>query len=115
MDLKHPQDFLILEALHSYGRNVAPNIARTADLEIETVEARLQHLADVTLVSKIGPADESGLYEITERGRIGLRLRDEYLETEDFAAAIDHHAATNGTAAATAIVRGKRGPDASDS
>lgn len=100
-----------MEALHSYGRNVAPNIATIADLETDLVIDRLEVLSDVELVSMIGPADESGLFEITERGRIALRLRDQYGEVPDFEALIDRHAATNDTGTATAIVRGRRDSD----
>lgn len=111
MDLDQPQDFRLLEALFSYGRNVAPNLARVADLDPDSIPERLDVLADAELVTKIGPADESGLYEITDRGRIALRLRDEYDEGEDFEALIDRHLATDETGAATAIVRGKRKRD----
>ena len=111
MDLNQPVDFRILEALHSYGRNVGPNIARIADLDAERVQDRLVVLSDDDLVSMIGPADESGLFELTDRGRIALRLRDEYGSVADFEALIDQHAATNDTGAATAIVRGRRNRD----
>lgn len=108
MELTQPEDFRILEALHSYGRNVGPNIATIADLETDFVIDRLGVLSDLELVSMIGPADESGLFEITDRGRVALRLRDEYGTVEDFETLIDQHAAVNDTGAATAIVRGRR-------
>ena len=108
VELEQPTDFRILEALHSYGRNVGPNIARIADLEEDVVTDRLAVLSTAELVAMIGPADESGLFEITERGRISLRLREEYATTSDFEALIDRHAASNEANAATAIVRGRR-------
>ena len=108
MDLHHPQDFRLLEALHSYGRNVAPNLAHIADLDESMAERRLAALADHELVTRIGPIAESGLFEITDRGRIALRLRDEYNEGVDFGALVDRHLAVDDTGAATAIIRGKR-------
>lgn len=107
MRLRRPTDFLILEALHSYGRNVAPNLAQITGKSRKNVNNRLPVLEDYGLVMKIGPADRSGLYEITERGRVALRMREEYDQVEDFDALVDRHVATNDSAAATATVRGE--------
>ena len=57
-------------------------------------------------MQKIGPADRSGLYEVTDRGRAALRLRDEYQATDDFDALVDRHLAASGGAAPTAMARG---------
>lgn len=46
-------------------------------------------LEDYDLVEKIGPADRSGLYEITPRGKAALVYRDQYDQTDDFDALID--------------------------
>lgn len=107
MRLRRPTDFLILEALHSYGRNVAPNLAQITGKSRKNVNNRLPVLEDYGLVMKIGPADRSGLYEITERGRVALRVREEYDQVEDFDTLVDRHVATNESAAATATVRGE--------
>lgn len=107
MRLRRPTDFLILEALHAYGRNVAPNIAEMTGKSRKNVNNRLPVLADYGLVTKIGPADRSGLYEITDRGRVALRLRDEYGATEDFDALVDRRLAANDGAAQPARARGK--------
>ena len=106
MRLRRPTDFLILEALHSYGRNVAPNIAEITGKSRKNVNNRLPVLADYQLVTKIGPADRSGLYEITSRGRVTLRLRDEYEATNDFDALVDRRLSANNGAAAPATARG---------
>ena len=112
--MRQPTDFLILEALHSYGRNVAPNIAMITGKSRKNVNNRLPVLEDYGLVMKIGPADRSGLYEITDRGRVALRLRDEYNSAADFDALVDRHAAMGDAATATATVRGEKDGDETD-
>ena len=113
MRLRRPTDFLILEALHSYGRNVAPNLALITGKSRKNVNNRLPVLADYGLVMKIGPSDRSGLYEITEQGRVALRLRDEYDVVQDFGALVDRHVEANDATTAAATVRGSE-PDESD-
>lgn len=49
MRLTQPTDFEILAALDEYG-----------------------------LVNKVGPAESSGLYELTDRGQAALNFRDSY-------------------------------------
>lgn len=105
--LRQPTDFLILEALHAYGRNVAPNLAQITGKSRKNVNNRLPVLDDYGLVRKIGPAERSGLYEVTDRGRIALRCRDEYDSTPDFEALIERRIETeNATEAGEALVRG---------
>ena len=111
MDLEQPTDFLLLEALHSYGRNVGQNLAQMANEEASEVENRLAVLTSENLVTKIGPVDEAGLYEITERGRVALRLRDDYGVVDDFEGLVNQHLAISDAGSATAIVRGKRKPN----
>lgn len=106
MRLRRPTDFLILEALHSYGRNVAPNLAEVTGKSRKNINNRLPVLADYGLVRKIGPVDNSGLYEITDRGRVVLRLRDEYDRIEDFDALVDRKLA-EGSGSTTARARGE--------
>lgn len=106
--LRRPTDFLILEALHSYGRNVAPNLALITSKSRKNVNNRLPVLADYGLVMKIGPAERSGLYEITERGRVALRMREEYGNVEDFEALVDRHVAATDATAAAAMARGEQ-------
>lgn len=84
MRLHQPTDFLILDALAEGGRNVATNIALEIDKNRPYVNTRLPVLADYRLLRKIGPAENSGLYEITERGRVVLELQDEYEKEAEF-------------------------------
>lgn len=89
--LRQPTDFLILEALDRHGRNVAPNLAEHIDKNRKNINTRLPVLWDYGLVDKVGPAEHSGLYEITEKGRVVLELRLEYDEAEDFDALVEQH------------------------
>ena len=84
MKLRRPTDFLVLEALSEHGRNVATNLAHHTGKSRKNVNTRMPVLADYGLVRKIGPADHSGLYEITDRGRVALSVRDQYDEVESF-------------------------------
>jgi len=50
-------------------------------------------LADYDLVDRVGPAPNSGLYVITQRGRAALDHREQYGEPDvDFAALLDEAA-----------------------
>lgn len=90
MKLRQPTDFLILEALHTYGRNVAPNISERCGKSRKNINNRLPVLDDYGLVRKVGPADRAGLYEITEEGIAALELRQEYDLADDFESMIHH-------------------------
>lgn len=84
MKLRRPTDFLILGALDEHGRNVATNLAHHIPKRRKNINTRMPVLADYGLVEKIGPADESGLYEITAKGRAAIRCRDQYDDVDDF-------------------------------
>ena len=102
MRLRQPTDFLILEALHTYGRNVATNLAKTTGKSRKNVNNRLPVLADYGLARKVGPAERSGLYEITEAGRAAIDLRSQYDEADDFEALIERRL-ENATGDPTAV------------
>lgn len=89
MKLRQPTDFLILQALAEGGRNVAPNLAVRTGKSRANINTRLPVLADYGLVTKIGPADHSGLYEITDRGRYAVALRDRYGFVPEFGRLIE--------------------------
>lgn len=92
MKLQRPTDFLILETLDEKGRNVAPNIALEIDKSRSHVNVRLPILEDYGLVEKIGPSEQSGLYEITPKGRAALSNQDRYgKEDIDFVEIIQAH------------------------
>ncbi|WP_135806796.1 winged helix-turn-helix domain-containing protein [Halorussus marinus] len=78
MKLIDPTDFEILEALEENGRNTPTNIALMLDKDQGYVATRLPHLLSYDLVKRIGPAENSGLYEITDRGRRTIEHWDDY-------------------------------------
>jgi len=90
MRLVQPTDFEILHALSDGRRNTAANIAHMLEKNRGYVNTRLPVLADYRLLSRVGPAPNSGLYEITNRGRAALDNREVYGEPDvDFAALLD--------------------------
>lgn len=105
MKLRRPTDFLILEALEEHGRNVATNLEHHIGKSRKNINTRLPVLSDYGLVEKVGPADHSGLYEITKKGRIALMYRDQYGEVEDFEELIEEPDVEN-VNPQTAVARG---------
>ncbi|MCU4742766.1 winged helix-turn-helix domain-containing protein [Halobacteria archaeon AArc-m2/3/4] len=89
MKLRQPTDFLILEALEDKGRNVATNLAAHTGKSRKNINTRLPVLEDYGLVAKIGPAERSGLYELTSLGKAALVYQDQYNEVDDFEALIE--------------------------
>ena len=90
MKLVQPTDFEILDALSDRKRDVAANIAMELGKNRDYINTRLPVLADYQLVSKVGPAQNSGIYEITDRGLTMLDLRDEYDEIDDLSSKLDN-------------------------
>lgn len=80
MRLTSPTDFEILEALSDGRRNNAANLSYELDKNRSYINTRLPVLADYELVDRVGPAPNSGLYEITEHGLAAVELRDRYGE-----------------------------------
>jgi predicted transcriptional regulator len=90
MKLAVPTDFDILEALSDGRRNTAVNLSYVLDKNRSYINTRLPILADYGLVERVGPAPNSGLYEITEKGRVVLDERENYRsEGVDFDALVD--------------------------
>lgn len=90
MKLAVPTDFDILEALSDGRRNTAVNLSYVLDKNRSYINTRLPILADYELVERVGPAPNSGLYEITEKGRTVVELRDKYrTEGVDFDALVE--------------------------
>ncbi|QRV17577.1 winged helix-turn-helix transcriptional regulator (plasmid) [Haloterrigena salifodinae] len=114
MKLRQPTDFLILEALEEKGRNVATNLAEHTGKSRKNINTRLPVLEDYGLVRKIGPAERSGLYEVTSTGKAALVYRDQYDEVDDFESLIEGPSAggvdDNGDLQASFV----RGEDESD-
>lgn len=94
MKLAVPTDFDILEALSDGRRNTAVNLSYVLDKNRSYINTRLPILADYELVERVGPAPNSGLYEITEKGRTVVELRDKYrTEGVDFDALVEERLA----------------------
>ena len=91
MRLQLPSDRLILEQL-AEGRNLGANIAANVDRSRNNINRRMPQLHDYNLVTRIGPVEGTGLYEITPRGVACLRLIDDYDESDEFEEAIDERA-----------------------
>lgn len=108
MKLRQPTDFLILEALEETGRNVAPNLASHTEKSRKNINTRLPVLEDYGLVAKVGPADRSGLYEVTKLGKAALIHREEYETADDFDALIEGSShTTDGETPAQTLARGE--------
>ncbi|MFC6824127.1 ArsR family transcriptional regulator [Halopelagius fulvigenes] len=94
MKLAVPTDFDILDALSDGRRNTAVNLSYVLDKNRSYINTRLPILADYGLVERVGPAPNSGLYEITEKGRVVVELRDKYrTEGVDFDALVEERLA----------------------
>ncbi|MFP8952631.1 winged helix-turn-helix domain-containing protein [Natrialbaceae archaeon A-arb3/5] len=114
MKLRQPTDFLILEALEDKGRNVATNLAAHTGKSRKNINTRLPVLEDYGLVEKIGPAERSGLYEITSTGKAALVYRDQYDEADDFEALLEGPSASDAGGNDAAQASFARGEDESD-
>ena len=98
MKLAVPTDFEILEALSDGKRNTAANLSYILDKDRSYINTRLPVLADYGLVERIGPAPNSGLYEITERGLVVLDLEESYREEDvDFDALVESELESTGS------------------
>lgn len=75
-----PIDFSILDVLLD-GRNVAANIHIEIDSSRQYVNERMGILRDYGLVKRVGPNPNSGLYEVTRKGRLVLEHRERYNES----------------------------------
>lgn len=72
-----PTDRQILETLVTGGRNNAANIAAILDQNRAYINTRLAVLARKGYVDSVGPAPNSGLYELTPEGRNEIDLPTE--------------------------------------
>lgn len=72
MQLVDPTDYRILAFLAAGGRNNAINIAAALELDRSYVNTRLRALAEADLLERVGPAPNSGLYQLTDVGRGAL-------------------------------------------
>jgi len=78
MQLVTPTDFEILSALAETGRNNAANLSRVLERDRSYINTRMPVLSDYGLLERVGPAPNSGLYEITDAGHQAIEHRDLY-------------------------------------
>jgi DNA-binding PadR family transcriptional regulator len=83
MRLSNPTDFLILEALADGERDTGANLAKRIDRNRSYINNQLPKLADQGLIQKIGPHQNSGLYQITPLGVAAIQKQSLYSEDED--------------------------------
>ena len=114
MKLRQPTDFLVLEELEDKGRNVATNLAAHTGKSRKNINTRLPVLQDYSLVRKIGPAERSGLYEITSLGKAALVYQDQYDEVDDFEGLIEGPSATGSDGSSEGQASFARGDDESE-
>jgi len=91
MDRANKTDFNILEALADGERNIAANIAIEIDANRGYINNRLGYLRSVDLVQRVGPKEQSGLYQITEKGKLAAENKEKYLNdtVDDFESFIE--------------------------
>jgi len=88
-----PADFEILSVLRG-GRNLATNIAAEIDKSRKYINRRMGYLLDYGLVEKVGPVEDTGLYELTDKGRLAYQHRRKYQDDDiDFDEFLDDHLA----------------------
>jgi len=91
--LVQPTDFQLLDALSDGRRDTAANLAVKCDKDRNYLNTRLPVLADEGLVRRIGPAESSGLYQITPRGIAAVNYQSLYEHDRDqFEAILTEHA-----------------------
>ena len=89
LSLLNETDFDILEVLEGGDRNVAANVAIEIDADRNYVNTRFTQLRNEELVERVGPHDQSGLYEITDKGQVVVEHREEYGEVDDFSTLVE--------------------------
>ncbi len=93
MELLNETDFEILEVLADGKRNNAANVAVEIDANRSYLNTRFSYLLNEDLVERIGPHEQSGLYEITPKGQVVVKHREAYLNDEitEFDSFIESH------------------------
>lgn len=112
MRLIVPTDFEILRALADGRRNNAVNLAYELDRNRSYINTRLPVLADYGLIERVGPAPNSGLYAVTERGVVAAESQAAYEDDEvDFEALIESEAGEADGSEAGGSEASESGPD----
>ncbi|GGL47658.1 winged helix-turn-helix domain-containing protein [Halocalculus aciditolerans] len=88
--LVEPTDFEILAFLDEHGRNNAVNVAAAIDRDRSYINTRLSELKRQDLLDHVGPAPNSGLYELNDRGEAAVEHRDRHGDPDvDFLCLVD--------------------------
>lgn len=80
MKIRLPTDIDIMKALSDGKRDTAANLAYQIDKERPYINTRLPVLADYSLLERVGPSPNSGLYVITDDG---LSLLEQVRERQE--------------------------------
>lgn len=78
MRLHLPVDLEILREMADGRRQTAKNLSAILERDNNYVNNRVVQLEGNGLLEKIGPAENSGLYEITAEGHRALRFQEMY-------------------------------------
>ena len=99
MDRLNKTDFKVLDVLASGKRNVAANVALEIDADRGYINNRFSYLLSEGLVKRVGPKEQSGLYEITAKGQTAVQHREKYLndEVDDFEAFVEQQMSNSGS------------------
>jgi|AntRauTorckE6833_2_1112554.scaffolds.fasta_scaffold25144_1 hypothetical protein len=90
--LTRPTDFDVLEVFSDGEQNLARNVSKSLERDRPYINTRLSHLEGSNLLERIGPAENSGLYRITERGVAAFALRDQYDSGREWEQLVDERA-----------------------
>lgn len=82
VDLSPKIDFSILSAYADGEQDLPANVAERIGADRGYVNTRFSGLADYGLLTRVGPAENTGLYRITARGVAALELRDAYRDPD---------------------------------
>jgi predicted transcriptional regulator len=97
---------MILDRLRE-GRNVGANLALELDRNRGYVNNQLSKLASLELVRRVGPSENGGLYELTDRGERAVAYRERYDDDSvDFASLLDEGPSTSQNADPTGSAAG---------
>lgn len=84
MKLVIPTSFQVLRVLNDRKRQTAPNLAEILGKDSRYMNNQLNDLAGQGLVRRVGPSENSKMFEITEKGQVAVEHAEEY----------SHHSAT---------------------
>jgi len=84
MRFKHPVEIEILREIADDRRQTSKNLAEIIGEDRNYVNNRVGALSGSGVLERVGPADNSGIYEITDMGHRALRFQDKYAHEHAF-------------------------------